>query len=108
MDCNPCNTPWVLIEALRRLHLKRTRPEGAGAASRSLLNEEGKEKLLALFERNNCSRANMDSIVAGMGGGLREEQISKELRTLGLKWGQLTQSQVRKRMGWWAINCAAH
>ena len=38
----------------------------------------------------------MDSVVAGMGGGLREEQIAKELRALGLKWGQMTAGQV----GW--------
>ena len=40
------------------------------------------------------SRANMDLVVSGMGGGLKEEQLAKELRALGLKWGQLTSGQV--------------
>ena len=36
----------------------------------------------------------MDLVVMGMGGGLREEQLAKELRAMGLKWGQLTSGQV--------------
>ena len=36
----------------------------------------------------------MDLVVSGMGGGLKEDQVAKELRALGLKWGQLTSGQV--------------
>ena len=78
------------------MHLKRSRP-AADPAARSLLNAEGRAKLAALFEAHNCSRANMDLLVSGMsGGGLREEQLAKELRVMGLKWGQLTAGQVWK------------
>ncbi len=31
---------------------------------------------------------------AGMEGGLKEEQRGRELKAMGLKWGQLTSGQV--------------
>ena len=34
--------------------------------------------------------------MSGMGGGLKEDQLAKELKSLGLKWGQLTSGQVRR------------
>ncbi|GAX82511.1 hypothetical protein CEUSTIGMA_g9938.t1 [Chlamydomonas eustigma] len=80
-------------EQLRKLHLKRSRPV-VEASAKSILNVEGQQKLQVLFEQYNCSRANMDVVLAGMEGGIKEEQLSKELKCLGLRWGHLTNKQI--------------
>lgn len=88
-------------ELLRKQLDKRNRVAGGGASGSGagILNAEGRDKLVREFEQLNNSRANLDVLVARM-GGLDARSLVKELKANGLKWGHLTDGQVR---GVWAV-----
>ncbi len=81
---------------------KQNRPSAGAGSGAGILNKEGREKLQAEFEKLNSSRANLDVLVARM-GGLDGRQVVKEMKAMGFKWGHLTKGQVRG--GWRSHGC---
>eukprot|EP00955_Chlamydomonas_euryale_P074086 361935-Chlamydomonas_euryale.AAC.11 len=60
------------------------------------LDADGQERLRIIFEAYNCNRANVDVVAAEFCDGADDTRmIDRELRAMGLKWGKLTENQVR-------------
>ena len=76
-----------------RLHTKRGRTAEAFSA-------ELKADLRKLFEKHGAHKGYLDAIVGELGGGaFKRSRIQSELKLMGLRRGQLTDSQARLYLG---------
>ena len=78
-------------ERLKKMQLKRVSAATKGNSSLGHgLGPELRAKLIALFERSNCSRANLDLVMDAMGANVTEKEVREKERERGFLRHNLT------------------
>lgn len=60
-----------------------------------MISSDQERQLRELFEQHGMEKGYLDLIVSHMGAGLSKARVAQQLRSLNLKRGILTQTQVQ-------------